>query len=137
MLRSSVIPFLSLVLTAACGGGDSSTSPPANQPVNPPPGGTNPSTSASVRMTTSQDSYGYASNTFDPGAVSIKVGGNVTWNYHSSEMHNATFSPATGTPANVPNGRGGSVSRTFSTVGDFDYACTNHAGMNGTVRVVP
>jgi plastocyanin len=137
-VRSSVIPYLSLVLASACGGGGGpagTTTPPNNQPINQPPGGG--STSASVRMTTTQDAYGYASNSFDPGAVTVKVGGSVTWTYDASTLHNATFTPAAGAPANVPNGRNGSVSRTFSTAGDFDYACTNHPGMEGSVKVVP
>jgi plastocyanin len=86
-------------------------------------------------MTTTEDTYGYATNSFEPGTVTIRVGGTVTWSYHGTVMHNATFSPGTGVPANVPNGRGGSVSRTFNTEGDFDYICTNHSGMIGIVQV--
>jgi plastocyanin len=88
-------------------------------------------------MKTTQDTYGYESNSFEPGAVTVKAGGNVTWTYDASTVHNVTFSPATGAPANVPNGRSGSVSRSFTTAGDFDYSCTNHAGMQGAVKVVP
>lgn len=136
-MRSSslAIPALSLLLYA-CGGGSDSPAAPSNNPPSNPPGG-NPSTSATVRMSTSSDTYGYESNSFDPGSVTIKVGGNVTWTYNSSVEHNVTFDPATGAPANVPGSRSGSASRTFSTVGDFDYQCTNHPGMSGSVRVVP
>ena len=138
MRRSPVLLLLSLVLaSASCGGGGGPASPstqPINQPANP---GGSASTSASVSMATSTDSYGYETSSFQPGLVTIKAGGNVTWTYHGSVIHNATFSPAAGSPANVPNGRNGSVSRSFPTVGEFDYSCTNHAGMDGTVRVVP
>lgn len=88
-------------------------------------------------MTTSEDSYGYETSSFQPGLVTIKVGGSVTWTYDGTTTHNATFSPAPGAPANVPNGRTGSVSRSFPTEGEFTYSCTNHSGMDGTVRVVP
>ncbi len=133
----SVIPVLSLFLCACggSGGSDGPSAPSNNPPSNP--GGGNTSTSATVRMSTSSDTYGYQSNSFDPGSVTIKAGGNVTWTYNSSVEHNVTFDPATGAPANVPGARSGSASRTFNTVGDFDYQCTNHPGMNGSVRVVP
>lgn len=137
--RLSRIAVMSLSLIAACGGGGgpASIAPPGNPPSNQPPGGSNPGSSATVVMKTSQDAYGYASNSFEPGTVTIKAGGSVTWTYDNTVMHNATFSATTGAPTSVPNGRNGSASRIFSTVGDYDYQCTNHAGMNGLVRVVP
>lgn len=137
-LRLSSSLILSLSLLAACGGGGGPTSnaPPGNPPSAQPPGG-NPSSSATVRMTTSQDAYGYASNSFEPGTVTIKPGGSVTWTYDDAVVHNATFSATAGAPTSVPNGRNGSVTRVFTTAGDYDYQCTNHAGMNGLVRVVP
>ena len=139
MCRLSLIPILSLTLVTACGGGGgpASNSPPGNQPPNQPPGGGNPSSSATVGMNTSADAYGYATNSFQPGSVTIKVGGSVTWTYDNAVVHNATFSATAGAPTSVPNGRNGSVSRTFGTAGDYDYQCTNHAGMNGVVKVVP
>lgn len=88
-------------------------------------------------MSTSQDTYGYATNSFEPGTVTIKVGGSVTWAYDATVTHNATFSATAGAPTSVPNGRNASVSRTFGTAGDYDYQCTNHSGMSGLVRVVP
>jgi len=88
-------------------------------------------------MSTSQDAYGYAANSFEPGTVTIKAGGSVTWTYDASVVHNATFSATPGAPASVPNGRNGSASRIFGTAGEYDYQCTNHSAMNGLVRVVP
>ena len=137
-MRLRIVATVAASLAAACGGGGGPSAPPTqpnNQPGNPSPGGA--SASASVRMTTTEDAYGYASSSFQPGAVTVKVGGNVTWTYDASTAHNVTFSPSPGVPADVPNGRSGSVSRSFTTAGDFDYSCTNHAGMNGTVKVVP
>jgi plastocyanin len=88
-------------------------------------------------MTTSEDAYGYATSSFQPGTVTIKVGGSVTWTYDATVVHNATFSATAGAPTSVPNGRNGSVSRVFGTAGDYDYQCTNHSAMSGLVRVVP
>jgi plastocyanin len=51
-----------------------------------------------------------------------------------SATHNVTFSGA-GAPSGIPNTSSGTVRRTFNTAGTFDYSCTLHAGMVGTVIV--
>jgi len=72
---------------------------------------------------------------FDPLQVDIMAGGTVTWAF-ATVTHNVTFSGSTaGTPANIGNTSGASVARTFTTAGTFNYTCTLHAGMNGTVVV--
>ena len=73
-------------------------------------------------------------NAFSPGQVDISVGGQVTWNFNDITEHNVNFS-GTGAPSGIPNTLTGSVTRTFSTVGSFGYACSLHAGMTGTVVV--
>jgi plastocyanin len=75
--------------------------------------------------------------TFSPDVVTVNVGGTVTWKFtlEAYEIHNVTFDPATGVPANIPDTPNGSVSRTFGTVGTFNYQCTRHAGMTGKVVV--
>lgn len=70
---------------------------------------------------------------FDPASVDIAVGGTVTWNI-TGIPHNVTFAGGAGAPANIPTGTG-TDSRTFNTVGTFNYSCTLHIGMNGTVVV--
>jgi trimeric autotransporter adhesin len=72
---------------------------------------------------------------FDPLQVDITAGGTVTWAF-ATLTHNVTFSGGTaGTPANIGNTSSASVARTFTTAGTFNYTCTLHAGMNGTVVV--
>ncbi len=71
--------------------------------------------------------------TFTVPSVTIAVGGTVTWTFGATS-HNVIFSSA-GAPTNVPISASSSVSRTFPTAGTFPYACTLHAGMNGTVIV--
>lgn len=75
-------------------------------------------------------------NFFNPTAVTIGVGGSVTWNWpgSGSNIHNVTFQTA-GAPANIPNATTGSFARTFNTLGTFQYECTNHVGMTGSVTV--
>ena len=70
--------------------------------------------------------------TFNPGQVDIARGGSVTWTFEM--LHNVNFS-GTGAPQNIPNKESGTESRTFNTAGEFDYECTMHSGMRGTVVV--
>ena len=71
---------------------------------------------------------------FTPGTVTIARGGSVTWTFGVT-IHNVTFQGGAGVPANIPDRSSTTESRTFSTVGDFSYTCTLHAGMNGQVIV--
>jgi plastocyanin len=79
---------------------------------------------------------GATSNVFTPAFVAVARGGTVSWTFPGTQ-HNVTFSAATGAPANIPNTANSTtpIARTFSTAGTFNYTCTLHAGMNGTVMV--
>lgn len=72
-------------------------------------------------------------NNFNPSGVTIPAGGTVLWTWPASgsNPHNVTF--ATGTSSSTQTS--GSFSRLFPSVGTFNYECTVHAGMNGTVTV--
>lgn len=73
-------------------------------------------------------------NVFSPASITIATGGTVTWTFGAT-VHNATFGSGAGAPATIPNTSAAQVSRAFPTAGRFDYTCTLHAGMNGTVVV--
>ncbi len=75
---------------------------------------------------------GTGGNVFAPTSVTVAVGGIV--NYTFAGNHNVTFSTA-GAPANVPTASSGTFARTFPTAGTYQYTCTIHAGMNGSVLV--
>lgn len=108
----------------ACGGGGDGgggvTNPNPNPPTNPP------SATASVTL-------GAAS--FSPSSVTISRNGTVTWNNTSGVTHNVTFAGATGAPSNIGDHSSGSNARSFGTAGTFNYSCTLHGGMNGSVVV--
>jgi plastocyanin len=70
---------------------------------------------------------------FTPGVVDIAAGGSVNWTF-ATVPHNVTFS-AGNAPANVEQMSEGTAWRTFPANGSFDYNCTIHPGMTGTVRV--
>lgn len=73
-------------------------------------------------------------NVFSPVNITIATGGTVTWTF-AAAVHNVAFGAGAGAPANIPNTSAAQVARAFPTAGRFDYTCTLHAGMNGTVIV--
>ncbi|MHB1297949.1 MAG: cupredoxin domain-containing protein [Gemmatimonadaceae bacterium] len=86
-------------------------------------------------MTLTGDGYGGAeAGRFAPASVSVVPNGTVTWSNASGALHNVTFTTA-GAPANVPDIATGSAQRVFPNAGTFNFHCTNHIGMDGSVTV--
>lgn len=124
---------LSAVVVAllACGGGGGGVVEPGPGPgPGPSP---NPST-ASVSMSSGVDGYGYESNVFNPNSVTIARNGTVSWVNNTGVAHSVTFTTS-GAPANVASHANGTNTRTFATAGTFNYGCTNHPTMTGSVTV--
>jgi plastocyanin len=78
-----------------------------------------------------------ADNSFTPSAVTVPLHTTVTWSWGGANIHNVTFTAQAGVPADIPNRTSGNVARTFDTAGTFQFRCTNHAGMTGSVTVNP
>ena len=78
-----------------------------------------------------------ADNSFTPSTITVPLHTTVTWSWGGVNTHNVTFTPATGVPLDIPNRTSGTVDRTFDTAGTFQFRCTNHAGMTGSVTVNP
>jgi len=76
-------------------------------------------------------------NSFTPTSITVPLHTAVTWTWLGANIHNVTFTAATGVPANIGNMTTGSANRTFDTAGTFQFRCTNHAGMTGSVTVNP
>ncbi|CAN5891406.1 hypothetical protein BH23GEM9_BH23GEM9_01900 [soil metagenome] len=72
-------------------------------------------------------------NTFNPTPVTVPVGRVVRWVNGGTQAHNTTSS--TGIWASTSLSPGGTFERTFATAGTFQYSCTLHDGMTGTVVV--
>jgi plastocyanin len=86
-----------------------------------------PAAPSSVVVTTPGES-------FTPATATIGVGGTVTWEI-SGATHNVTFGGAAPAGGNIPDTRGGTASRQFTTAGTYEYQCTRHSGMQGRVVV--
>ena len=72
---------------------------------------------------------------FVPATMTIKKGTTVTWTNRDTMNHTVT-----GPTAGLASGNllpTGTYTKTFNTVGSFDYNCSIHPTMQGTINVVP
>lgn len=73
------------------------------------------------------------SNTFTPTLVNLRSGGLVTWVWSdTTSQHNVTFNNSLLSSQTQSSGLHSVV---FQTVGTFNYACTVHPGMTGSIVV--
>jgi plastocyanin len=127
------------VVAAGCGGGDDDdgdsgngggNAPAAEEPAAPTAeddgggsGGTGPGTQVSMKDIK-----------FNPGTVTIKAGGKVTWTNDDSVGHDVTADDfKSGDPGAIEGGS--TYSHTFKKAGTYDYVCSVHPGMKGSVKV--
>lgn len=77
-----------------------------------------------------------ANMAFGPSSLSVKVGTTVTWKNNDGYAHTVTSDD--GTSFNSGNLAGGaSFSYKTITAGTFNYHCSIHSGMTGTLIVTP
>jgi len=124
-----VILLLSLILLTACGGGGgygSSSPPPTSSTVLSTACTVTPSAIVSALSTTS----------FVSSAVTISVNQVVQWNNISGFAHTVTSTtvPANGT-FNAALANNTSICLKFTAPGTFNYQCTFHPSMIGSVTV--
>jgi plastocyanin len=71
---------------------------------------------------------------FDPTDVTVNVGDTVTWVNDDTVGHDVTADDFTsGEPGAMENGD--TFEHTFDAAGTFDYVCSVHPGMEGSVKV--
>ena len=79
----------------------------------------------------SVDIKGFA---YDQATLTISKGTTVTWTQHDSAVH--TVTSVSGNVLDSQNlAKGDIFSYTFDETGTFEYYCTNHPSMKGTVIV--
>jgi plastocyanin len=71
---------------------------------------------------------------FNPAEITVKAGDTVTWTNEDSAGHDVTADDFnSGSPGGIA--QGDTFEHTFDTAGTFEYVCTVHPGMEGTVKV--
>lgn len=112
---------LVIFLVVGCGGGQ--PSPPSAETPEPPMQGP-----VEVAMRGSQ---------FQPAEITIAAGRTVVWTNHDSLPHTVTAGPR-GNPSGLFDAQvepGGEFSFTFAEPGSYEYYCSIHPGMDGSVVV--
>jgi plastocyanin len=113
-----LLPLVSTLALLACGGSDSTPTPPT-------------STNKTVDVFT-------LSTAFSPNFVQLAQGDTIRFNITPSsngEGHDVTFTAKPGVPANIPVTKTGVITRVFNTKGTFHFDCFVHPGMSGDVLV--
>lgn len=87
--------------------------------------------SSSTEQTTSVAIRNFA---YTPANITVKKGTTVTWTNEDDVKHNAT-SDQDGGPKGSLLAKGQSYTFTFEKAGTFNYYCTPHPDMQGTVTV--
>ncbi len=70
---------------------------------------------------------------FDPKGITVTTGTEVTWTFKDSAAHNVTAKDHSFRSDDLDNGR--QYSYTFTKPGTYDYYCSIHQYMTGTVTV--
>ena len=68
-----------------------------------------------------------------PNPITVPVGGTVTWTNNDTVAHTSTADAGAWNSSSIAPGA--TFSRTFSSGDTFQYHCTIHPGMVGTVNV--
>lgn len=69
-------------------------------------------------------------NVFEPKTITVGVGDTVTWRFEGGSAHNVN-----GDDFESELMKEGTFEHTFEDAGEYDYDCTVHPGMSGTVEV--
>jgi amicyanin len=108
----------------------SSSTPSMDMSQQQPPSPANDQSNSTANSVTIKD---FA---FNPGTTTVKVGTKVTWTNQDSIGHTVTAdTPSADAPASGSIGQGQSYSFTFNKAGTYNYHCTPHPYMKGTVVV--
>ena len=97
-------------------------------------------TEVTIPNEASEPSCAESGTCFLPGEVTIGIGDSVTWHNDSTAAHTVT----SGNPEDGPDGLfdsslllgGNTFSHTFTEAGEYQYFCSIHPWMTGTVIVV-
>ena len=100
-----------------------------------PPGGASASTTgpATSAPPTAGDAVSISNFAFVPATLTVPAGATVTWTNQDQEPH--TVVAGDGSFRSPGLGTGATYSYTFPTAGSFDYICSIHPFMHGTVVV--
>ena len=131
-MRLYALAMIGLLAVASCGGGGDSTSPTGGTGGTGGSGGGGGGGGGGSTAPVATNSVTVRNDFFDPVNASITRGTTVTWTWaQGASVHNVTFTDG---PASQSISSG-TYTRTFANAGTFNYSCTLHAGMSGSIVV--
>jgi plastocyanin len=146
-MRVNRLPSLSLLVLAlgllgGCGGGSDTTESGAAQEESPseaaPAEGGSEEAPANAPAPSGEavraEKVEIVNFAYEPDPVRIQVGGKVTWINQDSAPHTATADDGSFDTGTLQEGK--LKSETFKQPGTFEYHCTIHPSMHGTIEVV-
>ena len=142
------VVLLAALLLAECSSPPSQTSPSVTfgsgattpgmpgmtgmPPMSGPPAGTSASTTGTAAPVAG-NAVSIDNFAFVPATLTVPAGSTVTWTNHDEEPH--TVAASDGSFHSPGMGSQATYSHTFPTAGRFDYVCSIHPFMHGTVVV--
>lgn len=129
-----------VLLLAGCSSGPPESEPPVTFGSGGTPGmagmsSTPAAPGAATSAPVAGDQISIDNFAFAPATLTVRVGGTVTWTNRDEEPH--TVAASDGSFHSPGMGTGATFSRTFPAPGTFDYVCSIHPMMHGTVVVTP
>lgn len=138
-----VLLLISLLVLLTAGCFESSPAQPAVTPTAAPPTpsqvvtATLPATVVSPPRTASvsDNTITIEKNTFRPATMTVKAGSTVRWYNTDDHPHRIEFADKAFSASTFLLGSSQSFSQRFDRAGTFDYDCTIHPSMQGTITV--
>ena len=121
----------SLCVVAFAAGMSSCKSSTSN-PVAPAPSTNGGNQTQKTITIPASDIYGSGGTNYSPRTVTVQAGGSVVWTNRDSEKHTTVSDTGLWSSDIAP---GADFTRTFPAAGTFNFHCTLHPGMTGTITV--
>lgn len=139
-MSKALIAVVIVIALAAGGwlafGKNNSYNNPAYSGSNSNPGQTQKNNSTSSNQTTSSGQVSIQNMMFTPSQITITKGQSVTWTNNDSITHTVVDDlSGTGGPSSGDIAPGQSYTFTFDKTGSFQYHCSIHPSMRGTIVV--
>lgn len=136
-----IVAIVAVVVIVAVGwlafGGKNDDNQPNNQGSNQTStqGQNNTNNTNETPQPVATNKVNIADMAFSPADITVKAGTQVTWTNNDSTAHTVTENDSKDGPDSSPISPGQSYSFTFSTPGTYEYICSIHPQMTGTVTV--
>src|SRR5688572_14848219 len=129
---SAVLVLAAAAVLGACGDDGNGNQTAANDDIETTATSAGTDTTAEGRPPRGPKTVELKNLKFDPDEITVKVGETVVWKWDENVLHNVTSKD--GDDLESGNLDEGEYEHTFDEAGTYEYTCTLHAGMDGTVE---